>query len=371
MQTSLQTGRRLSDRRGFRWCLWTCWRNLKRWSYDLNDRSSCHNSACDSIPHTLFCDKGGRRDCLGWNSAQNRATTWPHRAAPAVIGSEEERARREYTLEVSKRALIDTMTRLPTCLLEAVPSIPGAQQCMNFIKEVHGENSVELVPAYLPSRGQPRTPKVQGCGGVSLFVNWVCFKIQNVQTLLSQLHGILANVCRSGEASWSAQAIGSRHILFQFGGRTGYIDTAAGYFTWQTFLGLRIGSRIAWHFMTRSLTFGTSSFQMLGQIHRTLMCLEKPKLRKPWICSRLWQLREKFLGAELHRNRKAGLPRPFIPVCRRNTARFGAYISCKRHIHAASRRGSPSTKDVESVCRSYQNWIACQRHQEIMKGIAA
>ena len=31
----------------------------------------------------------------------------PIRSAPAVIGSEEERARRQYTLEVSKRALID------------------------------------------------------------------------------------------------------------------------------------------------------------------------------------------------------------------------------------------------------------------------
>ena len=28
-------------------------------------------------------------------------------------------------------------------------SIPGAQQSMAFIKEVHGDNSVELVPAYL------------------------------------------------------------------------------------------------------------------------------------------------------------------------------------------------------------------------------
>jgi hypothetical protein len=76
----------------------------------------------------------------------------PIRTAPAVIGSEEERQRRQYTLEVSKRALIDLTKNEAANLLargQYQLSIPGAQQSMAFIKDVHGDQSVELVPAYL------------------------------------------------------------------------------------------------------------------------------------------------------------------------------------------------------------------------------
>ena len=74
----------------------------------------------------------------------------PIRSAPAVIGSEEERQRRQYTLEVSKRALIDLTKNEAANLLargQYQLSIPGALQSMAFIKDVHGNNSVELVPA--------------------------------------------------------------------------------------------------------------------------------------------------------------------------------------------------------------------------------
>ena len=76
----------------------------------------------------------------------------PIRSNPPVIGSEEERQRRQYTLDVSKRALIDlTKTEAANLLARGQfsLSIPGALQAMKLAKDVHGENSIELVPTYL------------------------------------------------------------------------------------------------------------------------------------------------------------------------------------------------------------------------------
>lgn len=74
------------------------------------------------------------------------------RAKPTIIGSEEERQKREYSILMSKRALVDLTQRIAQRFLiqgEFELGIPGAMQCLTFSKEIFGSDSVDLVPAYL------------------------------------------------------------------------------------------------------------------------------------------------------------------------------------------------------------------------------
>ena len=67
----------------------------------------------------------------------------------AVVGSEEDRAKREYTLNMSKRALVDLCQQEAAKFLVAQRhelAIPGAVQAISFLKDLHGDGSMELVP---------------------------------------------------------------------------------------------------------------------------------------------------------------------------------------------------------------------------------
>ena len=76
----------------------------------------------------------------------------PLRTPPPIIGSAEERARRQYTLQMSKRALIDLCKNEASKYLVGARhelAIPSAIESLKFAKEVYGESSIELVPSYL------------------------------------------------------------------------------------------------------------------------------------------------------------------------------------------------------------------------------
>lgn len=76
----------------------------------------------------------------------------PLRAPSVVVGSEEDRAKRDYTLQMSKRALIDLCSQEASKFLVAGRyelAIPGAIQSLAFLKEVHGDGAMEMIPSYL------------------------------------------------------------------------------------------------------------------------------------------------------------------------------------------------------------------------------
>ena len=76
----------------------------------------------------------------------------PLRSPPNVIGSEEDRKKREYTMDLSKKALVDLCGQEADKFLVAGRfelALPGAQQEMKFLRELYGEGAVELVAAYL------------------------------------------------------------------------------------------------------------------------------------------------------------------------------------------------------------------------------
>lgn len=63
----------------------------------------------------------------------------PLRATPPIIGSEEERARREYTVQMSKRGLIDLCQQEASKFLVQGRydlAVPGAIQVINALQEI-------------------------------------------------------------------------------------------------------------------------------------------------------------------------------------------------------------------------------------------
>jgi len=76
----------------------------------------------------------------------------PLRSQAGMIGSEEDRAKREYTLNMSKRALVDLCSQEAAQFLadgRYALAIPGAIQAITFLKDLFGEGAGELIPPYL------------------------------------------------------------------------------------------------------------------------------------------------------------------------------------------------------------------------------
>lgn len=107
---------------------------------------------CEKCNVTFYCSN--EHKSIDYKGIHNKICMLlgPLRTPPAVIGSEEERARRKYTLDMSKRALIDlTKNEASTFLVKGnyQLAIPGALQALRFSMEVFGEGNIGLVPPYL------------------------------------------------------------------------------------------------------------------------------------------------------------------------------------------------------------------------------
>ncbi|CAM9609591.1 unnamed protein product [Pylaiella littoralis] len=117
----------------------------------------------------------------------------PLRATPPIIGSEEERARREYTVQMSKRALIDLCQQEASKFLVQGRydlAVPGAIQALVFCKEIFGDGSIEMVPPYLLlSEANLGLGMLQSAEGFLSMANWSILKTPKCSNAIrSQLH---------------------------------------------------------------------------------------------------------------------------------------------------------------------------------------
>ena len=98
---------------------------------------------------------GSKSDAvLSWEGIMHKLAPLlgPLRTKPILIGSEEERLKREYTMRMSKRALIDLTRDVAQKFLVQSRydlAIPGALQSLSFSIEIFGKDHIEVVPAYL------------------------------------------------------------------------------------------------------------------------------------------------------------------------------------------------------------------------------
>ena len=72
--------------------------------------------------------------------------------SPKMIGSQEERSRRESELQAIRKELLDLCTETAQKFLvqgKYELAVPGALQSLKFAIDIHGNEATDLVPSYL------------------------------------------------------------------------------------------------------------------------------------------------------------------------------------------------------------------------------
>ncbi|KAJ8608269.1 hypothetical protein CTAYLR_007267 [Chrysophaeum taylorii] len=76
----------------------------------------------------------------------------PLRTPCLVVGTEEDRAKREYTMEMSKKALVDLCSQEAEKFLverQYDLAIPGALQAVTFLREIYGDGAIEMIGPFM------------------------------------------------------------------------------------------------------------------------------------------------------------------------------------------------------------------------------
>mmetsp|Transcript_27614 Transcript_27614/g.36233 ORF Transcript_27614/g.36233 Transcript_27614/m.36233 type:complete len:408 (+) Transcript_27614:114-1337(+) len=160
----------------------------------------------------------------------------PLRASANIVGSEDDRAKREYTIQMSKRALIDLCQQEASKFLVAGRhelAVPGAIQALAFSKDIFGDGSIEMVPPYLLlSEANLGLGKLHQAEEFLALANWSVLKNPDCSNAIrSQLHRNFGKLYTAQDKLedalkelakdiyCSASEVGPEHV-----------DTSAGYF---------------------------------------------------------------------------------------------------------------------------------------------
>jgi len=160
----------------------------------------------------------------------------PLKSGVMVVGSQEDRAKREYTVNMSKRALIDLCQQEASKMLvngQYSLAIPGSIQALSFLKDIFGDGSVESVPPYLLlAEANLGLEKFQQCEEFLSLANWSILKNHTCSNALkSQLHrnfGKLYTAQDKLEQALKELAKDIYHSSLEVGPE--HIDTSGGYF---------------------------------------------------------------------------------------------------------------------------------------------
>jgi len=160
----------------------------------------------------------------------------PLRSKPPIVGSEEERARRQNTVNVSLRALVDLTKSQAIQFLEAKKfklAIPGALQALKFARDVYGDGHIELVPSYvllaeahLGLSNLAQTEEYLSLANYSVLKNPDCSNL-----IRSQLHrdfGKLYLLKGEHQTALKHMANGIYYSSLELGPE--HVDTAVGYY---------------------------------------------------------------------------------------------------------------------------------------------
>ena len=281
----------------------------------------------------------------------------PIRTTPAVIGSEEERQRRRYTLDVSKRALIDlTKTEAANLLARGqfALSIPGALQSMNLTKDVHGEDSIEIVPTYLLlAEANLGLKRLKAAEEFLSLANWSVLKNPECSNnIRSQLHRNFGKLYASqGKHAEALQQLSQDVYYASLEVGPEHVDTAGGYYHMANIFysqnqienSLAFYDKVVdvWYKFLASVRNNTENIDTLGeaQIAEAMEMLKE-----------ILKTREKFLGDGHIATGEARYTLGLLYLFVGDTAKAIDHISIASSIYE-THLGSehPSTKDVKEV----------------------
>ena len=281
----------------------------------------------------------------------------PIRTTPAVIGSEEERQRRRYTLDVSKRALIDlTKTEAANLLARGqfALSIPGALQSMNLTKDVHGEDSIEIVPTYLLlAEANLGLKRLKAAEEFLSLANWSVLKNPECSNnIRSQLHRNFGKLYASqGKHAEALQQLSQDVYYASLEVGPEHVDTAGGYYHMANIFysqnqienSLAFYDKVVdvWYKFLASVRNNTENIDTLGeaQIAEAMEMLKE-----------ILKTREKFLGDGHIATGEARYTLGLLYLFVGDTAKAIDHISIASSIYEPLLGSEhPSTKDVKEV----------------------
>uniref|UniRef100_A0A7S2V026 MalT-like TPR region domain-containing protein n=1 Tax=Fibrocapsa japonica TaxID=94617 RepID=A0A7S2V026_9STRA len=160
----------------------------------------------------------------------------PLRAPAKIVGSEDDRAKRDYTMQMSKRALIDLCQQEASKFLVAGRyelAVPGAIQALSFSKEIFGDGSIEMVPPYLLlSEANLGLGRLQQAEEFLAMANWSVLKNPDCSNAIrSQLHRNFGKLYTAQDKLEDALKELAQDIYsssLEVGPE--HVDTSAGYF---------------------------------------------------------------------------------------------------------------------------------------------
>ena len=281
----------------------------------------------------------------------------PIRTTPAVIGSEEERQRRRYTLDVSKRALIDLTKTEATNLLargEFALSIPGALQSMKLTQDVHGNDSIEIVPTYLLlAEANLGLKRLQAAEEFLSLANWSVLKNPECSNRIrSQLHRNFGKLyAAQGKNPEALQQLSQDVYYASLEVGPEHVDTAGGYFQMANIFysqnqienSLAFYDKVVdvWYKFLASVRNNTENIDTLGeaQIAEAMEMLKE-----------ILKTREKFLGDGHIATGEARYTLGLLYLFVGDTAKSIDHISIASSIYETHLgKDHPSTRDVQEV----------------------
>lgn len=153
-----------------------------------------------------------------------------------TLGSEDERQRRNLTVQMSQHALIDLSkneSQKHLVMGQYELAIPGALQSLRFSMEVYGSGRIELVPAYLLlAESNLGLKRYKVAEEFLLYANWSVLKNQDCSNeLKSQLYRNFGKLYASqGRFQDALKQLALDVYYSSLESGPEHIDTAGGYF---------------------------------------------------------------------------------------------------------------------------------------------
>jgi tetratricopeptide (TPR) repeat protein len=160
----------------------------------------------------------------------------PLQAGAAAVGSQEDRAKREYTVNRSKRTLIELCQQEAAKMLvngRHELAVPGAVQALKFLKDTYGEGSIESVPAYLLlAEANLGLDKFRQCEEYLSLANWSVLKNPGCSDAIrSQLHRNFGKLYSAqGKLDQALQELAKDVYHSSLSVGPEHIDTSGGFF---------------------------------------------------------------------------------------------------------------------------------------------
>ena len=160
----------------------------------------------------------------------------PLRAPPNVIGSEEDRKKREYTMDMSKKALVDLCSQEADKFLvqgRFELALPGAQQELKFLRELYGGEAIELVAGYLRmAEANVGLGRFQAAEQFLSMANWSITKNPDASNALrSKLHRNFGKVYAArGKLDEALDELAKDIYCSSLASGPEHVDCAPGYF---------------------------------------------------------------------------------------------------------------------------------------------